>query len=56
MKKWFDIKEKYLNPLVWIILVLFISCEDTQVEETLEPAMQMWVNGDPIDPFTTMVQ
>ena len=52
MKKWFDIKEKYLNPLVWIILVLFISCEDTRVEETLEPSMQMWVNGDPIDPFT----
>ena len=52
MKKWFDIKEKYLNPLVWIILVLSISCEDTQVEESREPMMQLWVNGDPIDPFT----
>jgi len=52
MKKLFDFKEKYLNPLVWIILVLFFSCEDTRVEETLEPSMQMWVNGDPIDPFT----
>jgi hypothetical protein len=52
MKKWFDIKEKYLNPLVWIILVLSISCEDTRVEESREPMMQLWVNGDPIDPFT----
>ena len=28
------------------------SCEDDRVEETKEPMMQLWVNGDPIDPFT----
>ena len=30
------------------------SCEDNVVEEevVLEPNMQMWVNGDPINPFT----
>ena len=35
--------------LLFSLLFLF-SCEDTRVE-TLEPSMQMWVNGDPIDPF-----
>ena len=28
------------------------SCEDEVVEEIKEPMMQLWVNGDPIDPFT----
>ena len=29
------------------------SCEDDRIEEvSKEPMMQMWVNGDPIDPFT----
>ena len=30
------------------------SCEDNEVQEevVLEPNMQMWVNGDPIDPYT----
>tara|TARA_B100000287_G_C20181177_1_gene602272 strand:+ start:42 stop:590 length:549 start_codon:yes stop_codon:yes gene_type:complete len=35
--------------------VMFIlpACEDTRVEEevVLEPKMEMWVNGDPIDPY-----
>ena len=39
-----------------LLAVMFTtpSCEDNQVEEqtVLEPSMQMWVNGDPIDPFT----
>ena len=37
-----------------ILSVFTLSCEDKVVEEevVLEPSMQMWVNGDPIDPFT----
>ena len=40
--------------LMGILSVFTLSCEDTRVEEEviLEPSMQMWVNGDPIDPFT----
>ena len=40
--------------LMGILSVFTLSCEDTRVEEevVLEPSMQMWVNGDPIDPFT----
>ena len=34
------------------------SCEDNRVEEevSLEPSMQMWVNGDPISPYTYYAQ
>ena len=34
------------------------SCEDERVEEevALEPSMQMWVNGDPISPYTYYAQ
>ena len=40
--------------LMGILSVFTLSCEDTRVEEEviLEPSMQMWVNGEPIDPFT----
>ena len=55
-----DTNEIYytINSLFGCILLtlmfVFPSCEDTRVEEkvVLEPSMQMWVNGDPIDPFT----
>ncbi len=40
-----------MRKLILLFSVLFLfSCEDTRVE-SLEPSMQMWVNGDPIDPF-----
>ena len=39
--------------LVGILSIFTLSCEDKVVEEViLEPSMQMWVNGDPIDPYT----
>ena len=40
--------------LIGILSIFTLSCEDKVVEEevVLEPSMQMWVNGDPIDPFT----
>ena len=39
--------------LVGILLIFTLSCESNEVEEVvLEPSMEMWVNGDPIDPFT----
>ena len=41
-----------MKKLLLLCFVLFFSCEDDRVEETKEPMMQMWVNGDPIDPFT----
>ena len=40
---------------IGLLAVMFTtpSCEDKIVEEvSKEPMMQMWVNGDPIDPFT----
>lgn len=40
-----------MKKLILLCFVLFFSCEDNKVEETNEPMMQMWVNGDPIDPF-----
>ena len=49
MKKLFDIKEKIINPLIWIILLLIgvstFSCGDDRVEEQLEESIEMWVNG-----------
>ena len=39
--------------LMGILSIFTLSCEDKVVEEeVLEPSMQMWVNGDPIDPYT----
>tara|TARA_B100000508_G_C11374088_1_gene235185 strand:+ start:156 stop:731 length:576 start_codon:yes stop_codon:yes gene_type:complete len=42
------------GSLLMAIMFMMPSCEDNVVEEevVLEPNMQMWVNGDPIDPFT----
>ena len=48
MKKLFDIKEKIINPLIWIILLLLgvgtFGC-DSRDEEPLEESIEMWVNG-----------
>ena len=42
-----------MKKLFLLLTILFFSCDDTRVEEELsEPLMQMWVNGDPIDPFS----
>ena len=41
-----------MKKLLILFFVLFLSCEDNRVEESLEPSMQMWVNGDQIDPYT----
>ncbi len=41
-----------MKKLLLLLFILFFSCEDDRVEETKEPTMQLWVNGDPIDPFT----
>ena len=41
-----------MKKLILLCFVLFFSCEDNRVEETKEPMIQLWVNGDPIDPFT----
>ena len=42
-----------MKKLLLLCFVLFLSCEDNKVEEvSKEPMMQMWVNGDPIDPFS----
>ena len=40
--------------LMGILSIFTLSCEDKAVEEevVLEPNMEMWVNGDPIDPYT----
>ena len=36
-----------------ILSIFTLNCESNEVEEVvLEPSMEMWVNGDPIDPFT----
>ena len=42
------------GSLLMVGMFAIPSCEDDRVEEevVLEPNMQMWVNGDPIDPFT----
>ena len=42
------------GSLLMVGMFMIPSCEDNEVQEevVLEPNMQMWVNGDPIDPFT----
>ena len=45
---------------ILLLTVMFMtpSCEDNVVEEqvSLEPMMQLWVNGDYIDPYTYYAQ
>ena len=41
------------GSLLMVGMFMIPSCESNEVEEVvLEPSMEMWVNGDPIDPFT----
>ena len=42
------------GSLLMVTMFMLPSCEDNEVEKevVLEPSMQMWVNGDPIDPYT----
>ena len=41
------------GSLLMVSMFTLPSCEDDRVEEVvLEPNMEMWVNGDPIDPYT----
>ena len=42
------------GSLLMVGMFALPSCEDEVVEKevVLEPMMQLWVNGDPIDPFT----
>ena len=44
----------FFGCLLMTLMFIFPACEDNDVEQevVLEPSMQMWVNGDPIDPFT----
>ena len=39
---------------ILLLFIFLLSCEDDRLlePESVEPNMQMWVNGDPIDPFT----
>ena len=42
------------GSLLMVGMFMIPSCEDNEVQEevVLEPNMEMWVNGDPIDPYT----
>ena len=41
------------GSLLMVGMFMIPSCEDNTVEEnSSEPMMQLWVNGDPINPFT----
>tara|TARA_B100001996_G_scaffold376807_1_gene358528 strand:+ start:443 stop:1045 length:603 start_codon:yes stop_codon:yes gene_type:complete len=45
------------GSLLMVGMFMIPSCEDNKaVEEVLEPSMQMWVNGDPISPYTYYAQ
>ena len=46
------------GSLLMIGMLIIPSCEDEVVEEeiVLEPSMQLWVNGDYIDPYTYYAQ
>ena len=50
----YNIVRMICGSLLMVGMFAIPSCEDDRVEEevVLEPNMQMWVNGDPIDPFT----
>ena len=43
----------FFGCLLMTAMFILPACEDTRVEEevVLEPKMEMWVNGDPIDPY-----
>ena len=43
----------FFGYLLMTAMFILPACEDTRVEEevVLEPKMEMWVNGDPIDPY-----
>ena len=40
------------GSLLLVGMFMMPSCEDNRVEEPLVESIEMWVNGDPIDPFT----
>ena len=45
-------RRKKMKKLFLLSFLLFsFSCEDNR-EESLEPSMQLWVNGDYINPYT----
>ena len=46
------------GSLLMVGMFVIPSCEDNEVQEEvmLEPSMQMWVNGDPISPYTYYAQ
>ena len=46
------------GSLLMVGMFMIPSCEDNEVQEEvmLEPSMQMWVNGDPISPYTYYAQ
>ena len=49
----YNIVRMICGSLLMVGMFMLPSCEDNEVvEEVLEPSMEMWVNGDPIDPFT----
>ena len=50
----YNIVRMICGSLLMVGMFAIPSCEDDRVEEevVLEPNMEMWVNGDPIDPFT----
>ena len=50
----YNIVRMICGSLLMVGMFAIPSCEDNRVEEevVLEPNMQMWVNGDPIDPYT----
>ena len=45
------------GSLLMIGMLIIPSCEDEVVEEeiVLEPSMQLWVNGDYIDPYLSLI-
>ena len=55
-EKIYNMVRSICGSLLLVALFMMPSCEDNRVEETKEPMMQMWVNGDPIDPFTYYAQ
>ena len=48
----YNVMRAICGSLLMVSMFMMPSCEDNRVEETQQPMMQLWVNGDPIDPFT----
>jgi len=49
----YNIVRMICGSLLMVGMFMMPSCDDNRVEEeSSEPMMQMWVNGDPIDPFS----